>query len=465
MGEAEEGGGIETVVSPELSIIKTVTRVQAGFMLIFLASATVRLCWVAAEVVTKPELYSAAYPIRAWEMGRIATNIAEGRGFSSPFDDHGSSPTAWECPIVPFLLAGFIKIAGGPSGRARLLIVLAQSLVSAFTAAVYWLIGRRLATKHHDLFAAWMLPVFAAVVCLWPEAIRAVTFPWYFVWQEAGLAVTVLAAMQWWDRGDLRSAITVGIAGGVLTLTNVTPLPIVAFGIFYPALNRRRILPAAAAAASVAILVTPWLIRNAVVFQTLVPLRSNTGYELFQGNNEIECIREPVNSPHPASDPREYQKYISLGEVQYNRDALHRAAQYVRQHPLQTAQRIAARIYVSWLTDLADHWNANRGGWSTGRLIIFTSGLLTLCGLVVIVRAVLLGHFLLLPYAPLFGAVLILLPLTNYFTLADAEYTSALRMWVAVVAIFLASTILPVQPTEEPGDATAEVKFNAERLR
>ncbi|MDA0577098.1 MAG: hypothetical protein O3B24_03260 [Verrucomicrobia bacterium] len=47
--------------------------------------------------------------IRSWhdvdhggELGRIAVNIAEGRGFSDPFGSTGQ-PTAWFSPIVPML--------------------------------------------------------------------------------------------------------------------------------------------------------------------------------------------------------------------------------------------------------------------------------------------------------------------------------------------------------------------------
>ena len=105
-----------------------------------------------------------------------------------------------------------------------------------------------------------------------------------------------------------------------------------------------------------------------MVFRTFVPFRSNTGYEIFQGNNEVECIREPANTPHPASDKQEFDRYVTLGEIRYCKEAMGRAAEYIRHHPWETVRRTVARIYVSWLTDLTDHWtpNPDHKWWSGG---------------------------------------------------------------------------------------------------
>src|SRR5256885_12413072 len=46
-----------------------------------------------------------------WEMGRVARSIAQGHGFSSPYDGN-TGPTAWEPPLYPFLMAGLFKLFG-----------------------------------------------------------------------------------------------------------------------------------------------------------------------------------------------------------------------------------------------------------------------------------------------------------------------------------------------------------------
>jgi len=415
------------------------------FLLVFFAAAIVRMGWVTYVFVTRAPAFSSTQPLWAAEMGNIAINITEGRGFSSPFS-HGTQPTAWECPIVPFVYAGFIKLAGGPTGRAIRLIFLSQALVSAFAAAMYWLIVRKSIIRYPGVFSAWLSPVLAVVVSVWPESMNSVTNPWYWVWQEAALAVFVLLAMRWWDRSDFGTSMLVGMTGGVLALINVTPLPIVAVGILFPALKsrcRRSILgPTVISVAAFALVVTPWLIRNGVVFHTFVSLRSNAGFELFHGNSELECIRETEIARHPATNRQEFERYAALGEIKYCSENRARAIEYIRQHPWDTVRRTALRIYVSWFTDLTDHWtwDGESKWWSKSRLFIaryLASVLLTVASVGIILSAALSGRLRSLPYAPLFAAVVVLLPIPHYFTFADQEYTAVLRMWLGVIAVQL----------------------------
>src|SRR5256885_10840360 len=54
-----------------------------------------------------------------WEMGRVARSIAQGHGFSSPYEGN-TGPTAWEPPLYPYLMAGGVQLFGtysqAPSG-------------------------------------------------------------------------------------------------------------------------------------------------------------------------------------------------------------------------------------------------------------------------------------------------------------------------------------------------------------
>src|ERR1700694_5069228 len=46
-----------------------------------------------------------------WEMGRVARSIAQGQGFSSPYEEN-TGPSAWEPPLYPYLMAGVFKVFG-----------------------------------------------------------------------------------------------------------------------------------------------------------------------------------------------------------------------------------------------------------------------------------------------------------------------------------------------------------------
>jgi hypothetical protein len=382
----------------------------------------------------------------SWKMGEIAAiaiNLAQHRGFSFPFGV-GTQPTAWESPIVPSVYAAIIRFLGGATLQAATTIACLQIVVGGFGAGLYWLIVRRLINRNPGKFADWLSPAVANVVCLWPGSVVSVTQVWYFVWQEAALALFLLLAMRWVEKPGPRSAALAGISGGVLALINVTPIPVVLIAIALVAARSRfsrDSLPSTAIALLCFLAVTaPWMTRNTLAFHAFVPLRSNTGYELFQGNNAIECIREPDDAPHPANHKREFELYMQMGEIPYCRYSFHRAVDYIRAHPLQTARRIGDRIYVTWLTDLTDHWMPHDEtpwwhGSLAGRMRFLLSALLVIAATVTFVWGMIRGRFASLPYSPMFAAILILLPFPHYLTLADQEYTATFRMLVAITSL------------------------------
>ena len=411
-------------------------------LLIFVAAMAIRLAWVVHLSASQPALSSQA-SFNAAEMGNIATNLAEGRGFSFPFGV-GSQPTAWECPLVPAVFAGVIRFAGGPNGSAARTIFCLQILMGSLAACLQWRVIRRLMDRSSEVFSRWLSPAVAILVCLWPEAIYSAADPWYFVWQDAAIALFILLALRWREELSDSQAVAVGLCGGVVALINITPIPVVLCAILIPALRSRvrssGLRSAAIAAGCLVVVIAPWVARNVVVFRTPMALRSNAGFELFQGNNAIECIRQPENAPHPISDKRELQMYLQMGEIRYCRYSLDRASAYIGSHPAQTMRRIADRIYVSWLTDLTDRWvPASQGRWWTLPWRVAVRHAVTTALIVVAFAAfvwgVLSGRFRLLPHRSLFALMLFFLPLPHYFTFADAEYTAGLRLWIGIVAL------------------------------
>lgn len=377
------------------------------------------------------------------ELGDIAINLSHGRGFSSPFGV-GSSPTAWECPLVPGIFASIMKMTGGANVQAARLILCLQCVVGAVGATLLWLVIRRLIDRNPGSFARWLSPAVSATVCFWPGSLFSATFLWDYVWQEAALALFLYLALLWWENANLALSVLVGLSGSLLALINITPGPIVLAAIL-PGIVRPRVRPNARKLSVVAALcffagIAPWLVRNMVVFHTYVPLRSNAGFEIFQGNNPIECIIAPDHAPHPDTDWNERQKYVAMGEVRYCRYSLRRAIQYIQAHPLQTVRRIADRAYVTWFTDLTDHWVAypDVPWWKKklpGEVRHAASVALVVLSVACFFWGLIRGRFVMLPYRYMFAAVLILLPLPYYLTVADAPYTATFRLCVAITSL------------------------------
>ena len=77
-----------------------------------------------------------------WEMGRVARSIAQGHGFSSPYDGN-TGPTAWEPPLYPYLMAGVFELFGMYSRGSAWVLLSINSLLATLTCIPIFLIARR----------------------------------------------------------------------------------------------------------------------------------------------------------------------------------------------------------------------------------------------------------------------------------------------------------------------------------
>ena len=420
---------------------------------IFVTALAVRLLFFTHEVIRFPAVWSRTAPFGQFEMGSIATNIASGRGFSSPFGP-GSTPTAWLCPLIPYLWALVIKIVGSANGFTALIAVGLGTIPSAAAVVCYWLIVRHMLRGEPALRRTALLV--AVFFCFWPESLYSIRDGWYHPWQELGTALVVLLGLKWIDRPCPKTLVPLAIAGGILALINVTALPIFAVILLWPALKnrhaRKRLLGLGALGAGLALLIaSPWLIRNAVVFHAFVPMRSVGGYQLYAGNNPDGNIRDCVTERHPMYEPEEMQRYRTLGELGYNRQDFHLAIGYMRAHPGITLIRVAERTYVIWLADALDHWSWDAGTryWNQGVAAIdraLASILAAWILTILFIWALVSRRIARLPYRGLFLSIVFLIPIPFYLTIADYSYTALLRTWLLLLVILAFSGNFPRAP-------------------
>ena len=408
------------------------------FRKIFFAALLVRILFLAVS----SHMFDAYWDrpgFGGWEIGWIAKNLYQGRGFSSPFGE-GTQPTAWVSPLIPGIWAAVMTLMGEASGRSELAIIFLQVLASSCAAALYVTILRQL-SPHAP---GWLVTGFAVAVVLWPESLLRINFLWYYAWQELSIAVLVWYGIRWATQLTARSAVELGVAGGVAALINVSPIPLFALALGVPALSIRsqKVFGYASVGGCVAILiVSPWLVRNRIVFGTFVPLRGNIGCELLQGNNPNGSIRQLPTSLHPFNNAEELQRYTSLGEVEYNREAARRANAWIQQNPTRAAVMIAQRVYVVWLTDITDKWTWSDRKWWEGRystVLQATTIVSAIAPLILAIAAVARAGVSRIPHRWLLFGVL-LVPTPHYFTQVDDSYVAFLRPWLVLIALVCVS--------------------------
>jgi 4-amino-4-deoxy-L-arabinose transferase-like glycosyltransferase len=317
------------------------------------AAFAIRMLGLIAQEKSEPLIRMGYHPI-AYELGNIANSIARGHGFSSPLEvDTG--PTAWVTPVYVYLLAGIFKLAGIYSPASKLIIATLNCVFSAFVCIPLVLTGKR-------LFGEWTAGASGWVWVLLPSATY---FSTQGVW-DTSLCALMLSLLFWAlievrESQRLRDWVGFGALGALALLTNAAYLSFLPLWYLWLAWERKR--PGvqrlvAVAAVTVVIGLSPWMIRNYVVFHKFIPLRSNFGLEFYLGNNP------QVGDSwswwlHPYDNVEERNRFQQMGELTYMRAKQSQVLHFVRTHPARFAQLIWNRFVQTWTgasEPIADLW-------------------------------------------------------------------------------------------------------------
>lgn len=417
-------------------------------LLVFVVALAVRLAytlWWHSDLGW-PDFYNGG------EFARIASNLAEGRGFSSPFSA-GDRPTAWFGPVGPGLLSLLFYLHGSYSPTVLREFLALNAVVGAAACMIYAALFRELANltgRPAAVTARWAVG-FGFVLAVWPESVELHAWPLYFTLQDLGLAALTWCIVRWLMLGGWRRAVRVGVVGGVASLVNPVPLPLLA----YPVLRRWWQSRAsgtnvpwgqvALIACSALLVMSPWMVRNRVVLGAWSPVRANFGVELRQGNNPTATLSQTGRSLHPAIVTAERERYDELGEAAHSEWAFDDAIRYMRANPGKTATQVATRVAAFWLPDLFDAPDPPRSFlWRSIFVPAAAVPLVMLLGLFVA------GTPLRVPYWSLFAFTLLVLPIPYYLTNVSAWYGYSFKyfllMWVGL------SGLLVTSKRSEPGE-------------
>jgi hypothetical protein len=256
------------------------------------------------------------------------------------------------------------------------------------------------------------------------------------------MALLVLATLKL--RGSIRASAWIGYGalwavGAMINLSFLGVLPFLAVWALWPVISTPAHAARLAAASALVFLagITPWTVRNYVVFHELIPLRSNFGLELLLGMRED--LPDGVRSLlHPNDNLEEARKYARMGELAYMADKQREALASMREYPVDAALSLMRRAEETWL-DLRE---APRDAWTAGsssdRLAILGNALFfTFCfgGVLMALRA---QNAAAMPLV----MVVMAYPLVFYFTHASLRYRQPMDGIMLVLAIYSAGGLL-----------------------
>jgi 4-amino-4-deoxy-L-arabinose transferase-like glycosyltransferase len=270
------------------------------------------------------------------EIGAIARSVAIGEGFN------WAGPTAFNAPGFIWLLAFLFKVFGVNTSPARIAGVFLNALFSSLTCWTIFHIANRSFGHRVAMVSGWVWAFYGTAVTqmlvLNDTVLTTFLFSLVF-FVTLGLERQV-EAHHWHWAGY-------GALWGTLGLVNPSPLPLLPSFLAWLWWRLRRLGESRnsrifiAALASI-LLVTPWLVRNYLVFHRFVPIRSGLGLQLYHGNNPQSL------TPHPDNSADEMAKLRVAGEVAYMDAYRREAVAFIRQDKLSFAKRVLKRVAVWW---------------------------------------------------------------------------------------------------------------------
>ena len=346
-----------------------------------------------------------------WEMGRVASSLAEGAGFSSPLP-LPTGPTAIVGPVYPLILASVFKVFGVYTTASAIAIRVLQILFSSLTCFVIYLCGRDTVDESAGKLAAFAwaifpLNIFFSVTKVWETSLTALlmaTLFWFMLPLRHSLSVR-----RWSAAGAL-----LAIAALVNTSLVVIVIP---FGLTALWRNRTRaILPAMAGALTCLAVVSPWLVRNHTEFGKFM-LRSNFPLEFRIGNNEFS-YGQKIEALHPSNTPSLNLHWQAVGESRFMAEEQVANSQFVSTHVGRFAYSTINRVVNYW----TGAWIKPIAGFPNSWPVILATSALTLLGLLGVRRMLIGGN----SAGSVYIGCLLIYPVAYYLTTSQPRFYHAI---------------------------------------
>jgi len=291
------------------------------------------------------------------EPGQVAISLGNSGQFADPYGTP-TGPTAHVAPLMPLILALFIKILGNVDS-AWLASRLLECVVIALFAALLPSVAERFGlSRRAGIVAGFVaaLPTF-----LWIETNGKFETTYTLLATTLLVAFTAHRLTHNHLFGTTRSWAVIGAAWGLGVLIAPTLLPVMLALVAYGLLSRSEnghLVPrqAAAAVAAAALVFLPYSIERSLSVGGPVLVRSNFGLELFVSNNDVAEPRYLQNmSPgksmlryHPMAQRREAMRVRAMGEGAYNALLQRRAMAWIVAHPARFTRLTLARAKEFW---------------------------------------------------------------------------------------------------------------------
>jgi hypothetical protein len=214
---------------------------------------------------------------------RIAGNIADGRGY-----EYLREATAWRPPVYTYALALLRWVGSDVRG-----VQVVQALVGAATPVLLVLVARRLRMPE------WAALLAGLAGALYPPFVHVAS---QALSENASIPLLLLAVWSTLVVLDTRTTtwpvvVGCGVAWGLATLARPAALPALAVAVVVVVLARRPVA-AGAMALVAAVVIAPWIVRDARAVGGPVAVVSNESFTLWVSNRlDAEPLKDVFRDP------------------------------------------------------------------------------------------------------------------------------------------------------------------------
>lgn len=276
----------------------------------------------------------------AWGYNQIAMSLASGKGFR--FAATGM-PTAWCAPLYPLFLSGIYRAAGHSLSAVRIV----QALLSTLTVLLIGLWARLLFGGGAACFALFIASVYPAFYAFYFSSTAIATETLYLFFFTAAL----LTLFAYFIRPSWILAAVSGLLWGLSNLTRplsvpfLLLLPLTLIPLRYPL--RQVFRYSGTVWLVVGFVVAPWVLRNYLVFHTLVPLSTGSGPSFY-------CAYHPKNWDglgadvfHESFMPEEAElRARGVNEAERAKYFVRKGLGFIRTYPRHAVRLFLRRIFL-----------------------------------------------------------------------------------------------------------------------
>ncbi|MFC1657468.1 glycosyltransferase family 39 protein [Candidatus Moduliflexota bacterium] len=320
----------------------------------------------------------------------IADNLLAGKGFSFPYLWEGEPiPSSFKGPLYVYFIAAFWSF--GKSPAVHFLIQAIQAVLGGLTCLALLRIGGQYGDKRVGIVAALFYAFYPPAVFM-PSRMHEINFTIPL------LAWLLLEFLKLHDDFSRSGAIRTGVAMGLCLLAEpiyglFCLMVFLYLGFLEAGIIKKRLAALLIAGSFCLIVLAPWSIRNVMVHEKIVLVKTSLGLNLWTGNNPEAngTSRVPVAGRggekimhmHEMMEPELRHRVLSADtEVERDQILLREGADYIRKNPGKAFRLSLRKIKYLWWRH-PTHPLAKKGIYHISQLIVFLTGL---AGLILALR-------------------------------------------------------------------------------